>query len=92
MLKRHIAKTITYRLLSSMIGFGVVYIISDSHVNGLIFSFIELIYKPLQYFIHERIWYKYIRFGLKNLSGEKLSKVSGTQIREEQNNHKNPRT
>jgi uncharacterized membrane protein len=27
---------------------------------------VELIYKPIQYYLHERIWYKWIKFGLKN--------------------------
>ena len=25
----------------------------------------ELVLKPLIYFLHERFWYKYIKFGLK---------------------------
>jgi uncharacterized membrane protein len=28
------------------------------------FSIVELLWKPLQYFIHERIWYKWIKYGL----------------------------
>ena len=62
---RHIAKTITYRIISTIIGFLVVYFLSGSLKVGLSFSFIEIIYKPLQYYIHERVWYKYIKYGLK---------------------------
>jgi uncharacterized membrane protein len=32
---------------------------------GAIFSIAELVYKPIQYYIHERVWYRYIKFGLK---------------------------
>jgi uncharacterized membrane protein len=32
---------------------------------GAAFGIAELIYKPIQYYIHERIWYKWIKFGLK---------------------------
>jgi uncharacterized membrane protein len=64
--KRHIAKTISYRLLSSLIGFVIVYFSTDSLKIGAMFTFAELIYKPVQYYIHERIWYKWIKFGLKN--------------------------
>ncbi len=32
---------------------------------GAAFGFAELVYKPIQYYIHERIWYKWIKYGLK---------------------------
>lgn len=63
--KRHIAKTISYRVLSTAIGFGIMWGISGSVKVGTIFSVAELIYKPIQYYIHERIWYKWIKYGLK---------------------------
>ncbi len=62
--KRHIAKTISYRIVSTLIGFLVVYFISGSITVGTAFGVAELIYKPIQYYIHERIWYKFIKFGL----------------------------
>ena len=62
---RHIAKTITYRIISTIIGFIIVYLLSGSLEIGASFSFIEIIYKPVQYYIHERIWYKFIKYGLK---------------------------
>jgi uncharacterized membrane protein len=63
--KRHIAKTISYRIISTLIGFLIMWIISDSIKIGAAFSIIELIYKPVQYYIHERVWYNWIKFGLK---------------------------
>lgn len=66
MLKRHLAKTITYRILSSTVGYIFVYALTGSHKHGMILSLSELLYKPLQYFIHERVWYKYIKYGLKD--------------------------
>jgi uncharacterized membrane protein len=63
--KRHIAKTISYRVISTLIGFLIIWYISGSIKIGTAFSAIELLYKPLQYYIHERIWYKWIKFGLK---------------------------
>jgi uncharacterized membrane protein len=62
--KRHIAKTISYRILSSGVGFLIMYVATGSIKIGAMFSIAELIYKPIQYYIHERIWYKYIKFGL----------------------------
>jgi uncharacterized membrane protein len=63
--KRHIAKTISYRVISSGIGFIVMYFATGSIKAGAIFSIAELVYKPLQYYIHERVCYKYIKYGLK---------------------------
>jgi len=64
--KRHIAKTISYRILSTLIGFLIMWWISGSIQIGAAFGVVELVYKPVQYYIHERIWYKFIKYGLKN--------------------------
>jgi uncharacterized membrane protein len=64
--KRHIAKTISYRIVSTGIGFAVVWIISGSVTIGTAFGVAELVYKPIQYYIHERVWYKWIKYGLTN--------------------------
>jgi len=65
LVKRHIAKTISYRILSTLIGFLLMWWISDSIKIGAAFGLAELIYKPIQYFLHERFWYKFIKYGLK---------------------------
>lgn len=64
--KRHIAKSITYRVASTLIGFLYMWIMSGSIKIGAAFGVAELVYKPLQYYIHERIWYRWIKYGLKN--------------------------
>ena len=63
--KRHLAKTISYRIVSSGIGFLIMYLATGSLKIGAAFSVAELVYKPLQYYIHERVWYKYISYGLE---------------------------
>ena len=63
--KRHIAKTISYRIISTGVGFLIIWVASGSLKVGATFSIAELVYKPIQYYIHERVWYKYIKFGLK---------------------------
>jgi len=63
--KRHVAKTISYRVVSTLIGFVIMWLISGSVKVGAAFGIAELVYKPIQYYIHERIWYRYIKFGLK---------------------------
>jgi uncharacterized membrane protein len=64
--KRHIAKTISYRVISTAIGIVVVWVVSDSIEVGTVFGVAELVYKPIQYYIHERVWYKWIKYGLTN--------------------------
>jgi uncharacterized membrane protein len=63
--RRHIAKTISYRIVSTLIGFLLMWLISGSIKVGAAFGVTELVYKPIQYYIHERIWYKWIKYGLK---------------------------
>lgn len=63
--RRHIAKTISYRLVSTGIGFLIMWILSGSVKIGAAFSVVELVYKPIQYYFHERIWYRWIKYGLK---------------------------
>jgi uncharacterized membrane protein len=69
--KRHIAKTISYRIVSTGIGFAVVWVISGSVTIGTAFGVAELVYKPIQYYIHERVWYKWIKYGLINKTDKK---------------------
>ena len=63
--KRHIAKTISYRIVSTLVGFLLMWLATGSIKYGAVFGVAELIYKPIQYYIHERVWYKYIKYGLK---------------------------
>lgn len=71
--KRHLAKTISYRVVSTTIGFLIMWLASGSIKVGAAFGVAELVYKPLQYYIHERIWYRYIKFGLKPEKDDHIS-------------------
>lgn len=62
--KRHIAKTISYRIVSTGIGFAIMWLVSGSIKVGAAFGVAELVYKPIQYYIHERVWYRWIKYGL----------------------------
>lgn len=74
--KRHLAKTISYRIVSTTVGFLAMWWATGSIKVGAAFGVVELIYKPIQYYIHERIWFKYIKFGILNVT-EKKKKNSG---------------
>jgi uncharacterized membrane protein len=40
------------------------WMVTGSIKFGAAFSVVELLYKPIQYYIHERIWYRYIKYGV----------------------------
>ena len=61
--KRHIAKTISYRILSTIIGFFVMWYATGSIRIGAAFGAAEMLIKPVVYFLHERVWYKFIKYG-----------------------------
>lgn len=63
--QRHIAKTISYRVVSTAIGFLTMWLITGSIKVGAAFGIAELLWKPIQYYFHERIWYRWIKYGLK---------------------------
>jgi len=65
--KRHLAKTISYRILSTSIGFMTMWLVTGSITVGAAFGIIELVWKPIQYYIHERIWYQYIKYGVNKV-------------------------
>jgi uncharacterized membrane protein len=73
--KRHIAKTISYRFVSTGIGFAIMWWATGSIKVGAAFGVVELFYKPIQYYIHERIWYRWIKFGLIEEKKPKPKKV-----------------
>jgi uncharacterized membrane protein len=61
--KRHLLKTITYRVVSTVISFLILWFFFGITV-GVSFSLFELFCKPLLYYIHERLWYRHIKFGV----------------------------
>jgi uncharacterized membrane protein len=60
--KRHILKTITYRILGTLTTIITAYLLGASIEVSSLLGLGELLLKPIIYFIHERIWYKYIKF------------------------------
>lgn len=73
--KRHIAKTISYRIISTLIGFFAMWWATGDIRFGTAFGFIELIFKPFLYYTHERVWYKWFKFGLVEDKKPKLKKI-----------------
>jgi uncharacterized membrane protein len=60
---RHLAKTITWRIIGSIDTMVVSWIITGNLKTGLAIGGIEVFTKMILYFIHERIWYKFGKLG-----------------------------
>lgn len=70
--KRHIIKTISWRLIGTLDTIMLSWFISGNPLIGLKIGGLEVITKMLLYYIHERTWYK-INFGLS----ERIQKTNG---------------
>jgi uncharacterized membrane protein len=77
--KRHIAKTISYRLVSTGVGFLIMWYATGSIKIGAAFGAAELILKPIIYYLHERAWYKWTKFGLVEEKKPKIKKQELTK-------------
>jgi uncharacterized membrane protein len=62
---RHILKTISYRFLGTLTTIVTAYSLGVSLELSSLLGIGELMIKPVMYFFHERIWYKYVRIGKK---------------------------
>jgi len=62
--KRHIAKTITWRIVGTIDTMILGWIVTGDLKLGLAIGGFEVVTKMVLYYLHERAWYKYIKFGL----------------------------
>ena len=60
-LTRHILKTLSYRILGTLTTVIVAYSLGASIEMSSLLGVGELLIKPVIYFFHERLWYKFIR-------------------------------
>jgi len=67
--KRHIAKAISWRIIGSIDTMVVAGVLTGNWKLGLSIGGIEVVTKMILYYCHERVWYKYIKFGV-DPSGE----------------------
>jgi len=64
--KRHLAKTLTWRILATSDTFLITWLItSEIKWAGTIAS-IEVITKMILYYMHERVWHRYSRLNVFN--------------------------
>jgi uncharacterized membrane protein len=57
--KRHIVKTITWRIVGTIDTIVLSWLISGDALTGLKIGFAEVITKMLLYYFHERAWFKF---------------------------------
>lgn len=62
---RHILKTFSYRILGTIITVVSAYSLGMSLEVSSLLGVGELMIKPIVYFFHERIWYKYLKISKK---------------------------
>ena len=56
--KRHISKTITWRLIGTLDTMIIAWVISGNPLTGLKIGIAEVLTKMIIYYLHERVWYK----------------------------------
>lgn len=60
--KRHIAKTITWRVIATTTTFTLAWLFTDDLEVAAAIGGTEAILKMVLYYLHERAWFKYINF------------------------------
>lgn len=63
--KRHLLKTISWRVIGTIDTMVLSWIITGSWKWGLAIGGTEVITEMVLYYFHERLWYKYIKFGVE---------------------------
>jgi len=63
--KRHILKTISWRIIGTLDTILLSWIITGSFKVGLAIGGVEVVTKMVLYFLHERAWYKFSKYGVK---------------------------
>ena len=69
--KRHILKTISWRVIGTLDTMILSALITGSWKLGLTIGGVEVITKMVLYFLHERAWYKFSKFGLNDKTKRK---------------------
>ena len=64
---RHLAKAVTWRIIASITTALIAYMFGlPPKAVGAVFA-ADLVIKFVLYYIHERVWYKHIKYGVKDV-------------------------
>ena len=72
--KRHISKTLTWRIVGTLDTMMLAWWISGSPLTGLKIGGIEVVTKMILYYFHERAWYRY-DFGLQHRRSKDIEEI-----------------
>jgi len=64
--RRHILKTITWRIIGTLDTMILSWFITGNWKWGVAIGGVELITKMVLYYLHERAWYRFSNFGIKD--------------------------
>lgn len=64
--RRHIFKTVTWRIVGTIDTMLLAWLITGNPITGLKIGMTEVVTKMLLYFFHEKIWHK-INYGLEDV-------------------------
>ena len=62
--KRHVAKALSWRMVGTLDTFLLAWLITGSIEIGAMVGGVEVITKTVLYYVHERVWYNYIHYGV----------------------------
>ena len=62
--KRHLAKTISWRIIGTLDTMILSGLVTGSLLVGITIGGIEIVTKMILYYLHERAWYRFSNFGL----------------------------
>jgi len=63
--RRHILKTVTWRIIGTLDTMILSWIITGSLKIGVAIGGVEVVTKMILYYLHERAWYKYSKYGVE---------------------------
>lgn len=72
--KRHVLKTVSWRIVGTLDTMLLAWIITGSPVTGVKIGLAEVLTKMILYYLHERTWYR-IDFGVEEERKKKRSDV-----------------
>ena len=78
--RRHLMKTVSYRVIGTLVTMLMAYVLTGEVVVAALFGGVEVCVKMLLYFLHERVWYKFIKYGViqeRNNNGNKNNSSRG---------------
>ena len=62
--KRHVMKAISWRILGTIDTIVIAGVLTGNWKLGLSIGGVEVFTKMVLYYFHERVWYKWIQFGI----------------------------